>query len=62
MALFSLELNRKVENFHLPFSKHTDLWKFTATVVRLSSHQQNAELRIEANLLKEALPLETQES
>lgn len=57
MALFLLELKWQVEYFHLHFSKATDLWKFLATAVKLSNHQQYAELRVEASVLNEALPV-----
>lgn len=56
-ALFLLELKWQAEYFHLHFSKAIDLWKFLATAVKLSNHQQYAELRIEVSVLNEALPV-----
>lgn len=49
------------ESIFIFLFENMDLWKFLATAVKLSSHQQNAELRIEVSVLNEAMPLETQE-
>lgn len=58
-GLFFVELE---EVDYLNLFQDSDLWAFTATVVNLQSNQQNAGLRIETNLLSEALPSEMQES